>query len=49
MKNPVKSLFNLIEIFRRGVRKTKTVINPVEHCSRLSIHDYYCDQEHLGI
>ncbi|WP_438962542.1 hypothetical protein [Nonlabens sp.] len=49
MENPVKSIFNLIEIFRKGAHKTQTVIVPQEHCENLSLHDYYCDQDHLGI
>lgn len=49
MKNPVKSLFNLIEIFRKGALKTESDLKPEEYCANLSLHDYYCDQEHLGI
>lgn len=49
MENPVKSLFNLIEIFRKGSHRTSPVLISEEHCEKLSIHDYYCDQEHLGI
>ncbi|MGJ8684606.1 MAG: hypothetical protein ACSHWW_08280 [Nonlabens sp.] len=49
MKSPVKSLFNLIEIFRKGFHRTQPILVPKEHCESLSLHDYYCDQEHLGV
>ncbi|GAK76013.1 MULTISPECIES: hypothetical protein [Nonlabens] len=49
MKNPVKSLFNLIEIFRKGAYKNQSPLIAEKHCENLSLHDYYCDQDHLGI
>ncbi|MBF4985913.1 hypothetical protein FNJ87_16805 [Nonlabens mediterrranea] len=49
MKNPVKSLFNLIEIFRKGAYKNQSPLIAEKHCENLSLHDYYCDQEHLSM
>ncbi|GAK88813.1 hypothetical protein JCM19297_3337 [Nonlabens ulvanivorans] len=48
-ENPVKSLFNLIEIFRKGAYKNQSPLIAEKHCENLSLHDYYCDQDHLGI
>ncbi len=39
------SIFNLIEIFRRGTKKIVNKINHKSHCEQKSIHDYYCDAE----
>lgn len=40
-----KSIFNLIEIFRRTPKKILNTITPSTHCAHKSIHDYYCDSE----
>ncbi|RMA66165.1 hypothetical protein [Ulvibacter antarcticus] len=39
------SLFNLIEIFRQGAGKAIKKFNPLAHCEKSSLHDYYCDAE----
>ncbi|WP_161791979.1 hypothetical protein [Psychroserpens jangbogonensis] len=45
MTTPNKSLFNLIEIFRRSPkRSTKTLVTKT-HCEQSHLHDYYCDAE----
>ncbi|MEO9954475.1 hypothetical protein [Nonlabens sp.] len=49
MKTQIKSIFNLIEIFRTGKRKVKQAIKPELYCKTNSVQDYYCDQEHIGI
>lgn len=49
MKNPVKSLSNLIEIFRKSAYKNQSPLIAEKHCENLSLHDFYCDQDHLGI
>lgn len=49
MKTQIKSIFNLIEIFRTGKRKVKQAIQPELYCKTNSVQDYYCDQEHIGI
>lgn len=49
MKTQIKSIFNLIEIFRTGKRKVKQAIQPELYCETNSVQDYYCDQEHIGI
>lgn len=45
MKSYNKSLFNLIEIFRRGNMKNATPINVKAHCEQKHHHDFYCDSE----
>ena len=40
-----KSIFNLIEIFRKSPKRIMTTIIPKTHCERKHIHDYYCDAE----
>ncbi|NRB60729.1 MAG: hypothetical protein HRU50_12415 [Winogradskyella sp.] len=45
------SIFNLIEIFRKGKQQVQHTINPKTHCEQKHIHDFYCDSErpHLNI
>jgi hypothetical protein len=45
MKNTPKSIFNLIEIFRREKVKRSKKVNALTHCEEKSLHDYYCDGE----
>lgn len=46
MKNSATpSLFQLIQLFRTGSQKTLQIINPVAHCEKEALHDYYCDKE----
>lgn len=48
MKNQhQKSIFNLIEIFRKGKMRVVNTINKMTHCENKSLHDYYCDAEKL--
>lgn len=49
MKNSIVSIFNLIEIFRSSKNKSNVIAINADHCDTDRIHDYYCDQEHLGI
>ncbi len=49
MKDSIVSIFNLIEIFRSSTKKNKAITVTADHCATDRIHDYYCDQEHLGI
>lgn len=39
------SIFNLIEIFRKGTQKLGQQLNTKHHCSQHQMHDYYCDSE----
>ncbi|WP_164549886.1 hypothetical protein [Nonlabens ponticola] len=49
MKNQIKSVFNLIDIFRNmGRRKFKKMLVVHEHCASKSLHDYYCDQDRIN-
>lgn len=45
MKTTHISLFNLIEIFRRGTKKALHTLSIESYCADKSIHDYYCDTE----
>lgn len=45
MKNTHKSIFNLIEIFRKGKTKAIKTLQIATHCEHKSLHDYYCDAE----
>lgn len=45
MKLKHKSLFNLIEIFRKSPKQLISTINPKTHCEHKQLHDYYCDAE----
>jgi hypothetical protein len=50
MKRQIKSVFNLIEIFRSSAKaKMKSLTVTPQHCQNSSLHDYYCDQDHLGV
>lgn len=43
MKNPIKSIFNLIEIFNnQGKVQPKIMLKDQDHCALNSIHDFYC-------
>jgi len=44
-----KSIFNLIEIFRKGTNKVMRTLNIETHCENKSLHDYYCDAEMIHI
>ncbi|WP_238934447.1 hypothetical protein [Aurantibacter crassamenti] len=43
MTTQIKSIFNLIEIFRNGKRKPLKTINTTSHCEQKYHHDFYCD------
>ncbi len=45
MKAQIKSIFNTIEIFRRGKKTTMTPLNTEKHCEQKYHHDFYCDAE----
>lgn len=45
MKSPHTSIFNLIEIFRKGSQKLAQKLNVQRHCSQHQLHDYYCDSK----
>ena len=45
MKTQIKSIFNLIEIFRQSNATTPKSINAEAHCEQKHHHDYYCDAE----
>jgi len=45
MRTEHKSIFNLIEIFRKPVKKVLNTITAATHCEHKSLHDYYCDAE----
>lgn len=45
MKSHNKSLFNLIEIFRKGNTSHAMPINVKAHCEQKHHHDFYCDSE----
>jgi len=49
MKDSIVSIFNLIEIFRSSTKKNNSLVVTADYCETTSIHDYYCDQEHMGI
>lgn len=39
------SIFNLIEIFRKGKPSVTQTLSPKIHCEQKHIHDFYCDSE----
>ncbi len=41
----MRSVFNLIDIFRRPTKKLTRVFNTKTHCEQKEHHDYYCDAE----
>ncbi len=45
MKTQIKSLFNLIEIFRNSKNSIISPINAQLHCEQKYHHDFYCDAE----
>ncbi|MEO9894124.1 hypothetical protein [Aurantibacter sp.] len=45
MNTPIKSIFNLIEIFRKGKKAPLKSINVEVHCDQMYHHDFYCDGE----
>lgn len=45
MKTQIKSIFNLIEIFRKNNKVELKTINTETHCEKKHHHDYYCDAE----
>lgn len=48
MNTTNKSLFNLIEIFRKG-KQNIPVLDTVKHCEEKNIHDYYCDSKRTHV
>jgi hypothetical protein len=45
MNAQIKSIFNLIEIFRQTKKSSSESINAVSHCEQEQHHDFYCDAE----
>jgi len=45
MKAQIKTIFNLIEIFRQSRKPKMTPINAQMHCEQKHHHDFYCDTE----
>jgi len=45
MKEQIKSIFNLIEIFRQPKKSEDKAINALAHCEKSYHHDFYCDAE----
>lgn len=45
MNTKIKSIFNLIEIFRQSKRVTINTISSETHCEQKHHHDFYCDVE----
>lgn len=45
MKTQIKSIFNLIEIFRQSRKLNEKPINAQAHCEQKHHHDFYCDAE----
>lgn len=45
MKAQIKSIFNLIEIFRQSNKINVDTINAKTHCEQKHHHDFYCDTE----
>lgn len=45
MNAQIKSIFNLIEIFRLSRKSKSEAINIVTHCEQEKHHDFYCDAE----
>jgi len=41
------SIFQRIELFRKGTKKAMGILNPETHCEAQALHDYYCDQDQL--
>ncbi|WP_431108325.1 hypothetical protein [Winogradskyella poriferorum] len=45
MKHSIKSIFNLIEIFRKSPKRVTNIMLSNTHCEHEQLHDYYCDAE----
>ncbi len=45
MKTNNKSIFNLIEIFRRDRQNKVRPVLVQSHCEQKGMHDFYCDAE----
>ena len=45
MKTQIKSIFNLIEIFRHSNKVELKTLHAESHCEQKHHHDYYCDAE----
>ena len=45
MKSTEKSIFNLIEIFRKSQKTSVPTVKVLEHCEQKHHHDFYCDAE----
>ncbi len=45
MNQQIKSIFNLIEIFRTSKNLNKQTIISNSHCETKHHHDFYCDVE----
>lgn len=45
MKTRNKSIFNLIEIFRKSPKRISKTLVSKTHCEQKYIHDFYCDAE----
>jgi hypothetical protein len=45
MKLKNKSIFNLIEIFRKSPKRKVNTKIPEAHCEHKQMHDFYCDTE----
>jgi hypothetical protein len=45
MNAQIKSIFNLIEIFRRSKKIEDKTINAKAYCAKSHHHDFYCDAE----
>ena len=45
MREQIKSIFNLIEIFRQPKKSNIKPINAQTHCEQKHHHDFYCDAE----
>jgi hypothetical protein len=45
MKVQIKSIFNLIEIFRQSKKSKIKPLNTNVHCDEKHHHDFYCDVE----
>ncbi len=45
MNAQIKSIFKLIEIYRRPRKSNVDPINIASHCEQEHHHDFYCDAE----
>ncbi|MBD0779397.1 hypothetical protein HPE56_16480 [Maribacter sp. ANRC-HE7] len=45
MKEHIKSIFNLIEIFGKTKRVVPQTLNLENYCTHEHHHDFYCDAE----